>query len=286
MDELLYHIFVHNYNAGEKSISFDRINRLLSDNISEFEMDNLNYNNLFQLLKFGIIDKVGKNRYSLSNTTLISNTKNNLTLGVNLPDELLKINNHLLKKQYLGLAIFDSDNISITDYEINKMDFDLDNIINQLHPFNSIIRNWDPVDFNDLGQITKTQKYNSLNCIWENVKDVKENNIMYRLYLHNGNYFKYLFLYKNKYFLIEPYEYEKVNTLKLIHSNKSLFRYNKLSGEITLKSYHTYPVYLHKIMLINHIMKTGLIPENNHFQIELKQFLKITKILNLNYTLE
>jgi hypothetical protein len=286
MDELLYHIFVYNYNAGEKSISFDRIKRLLSDNISEFENDNLNYNNLFQLLKFGIIDKVEKNRYSLSNTTIITNTKNNYTIGVNFPEEILKSNNHLIKKQHFGLTIFEDKNINLLDYEVNKMIFILEDSIDLLQPIKSIIKNWEPVDYDDLGQITKLEKYNSEKCRWENSNDNIENNKLYKFYLYSVNYSKYLFLFKNKYYLIEPVEYEKVNTLKLIDGNKSLFKYNKLSGEITLKSYHTYPTYLYKIMLLNHIMRTGDVPENNHFKIELKQFLKITKILNLNYTLE
>lgn len=280
---LLYDIFVYNFNIGEKTISFDRIKRLLSNNISDFENDKLNFNCLFQLLKLGVIDKAENNRYSLSNTLIITNTKNNFTIGVNFPEEILKKNNHLIKKQYLGLTIFEDSDINILNYEVNKMVFGLNDSIDLLQQVKSIIKNWEP---NDLGQITKLEKYNSEKCSWEKSNDIIESNKLYKCYLYNGNYFKYMYLFKNKYYLIEPDEYEKVNTLKLINANKSLFKYNKLSGEIKLKSYYTYPVYLYKIMLLNHITKTGDIPVNNQFRIELKQFLKISKILNLNYTLE
>lgn len=286
MVELLYQIFVYNYNAGEKSISFDRIKRLLSNNIEEFENYKLNYNYLFQLLKLGIIDKVEKNRYSLSNTLLITNSKNNFTIGVNFPDELLKINNDLIKQQYLGLAIFKGNNINIADYDFNNMAFDFDKIITQLNPVNSMVKNWNPDEENELGQITKLEKYNPLKCKYENVKDIEENNTLYKYFLHNGNYFKYLFFYKNKYYSIEPYEYEKVNTLKLLNGNKSLFKYKTKSNLLKLKTYYTYPTYLYKILLLNHIINTGEIPINNQFKIEFKQFSKIIKILNLNYTLE
>ncbi len=283
---LLYNIFVYNYNIGEKSLSFDRIKRLLSNNISDFENNKLNFHYLFQLLNLGIIDKVEKNRYSLSNTSIITNTKHNYTIGINFPEEILKSNNHLIKQQYLGLTIFEDANINILDYDVNKMVFVLNDSIDLLHSVKLIVKNWEPVIYNDLGQITKLEKYNSEKRKWEKSNDIIENNKLYKCYLYNGNYFKYLFLFKNKYFLIEPDEYEKVNTLKLINGNKSLFKYSKLSGEIKLKSYYTYPAYLYKIMLLNHIMETGDIPVNNQFRIELKQFLKISKILNLNYTLE
>ncbi len=283
---LLYDIFVYNYNIGEKSLSFDRIKRLLSNNISDFENDKLNFDCLFQLLKLGVIDKAEKNRYSLSTTSIITNTKNNYTIGVNFPKEILKSSKHLIKQRYLGLTIFEDENINVLDYEVYKMVFVLNDSIDLLQPIKSIIKNWEPVVFNDLGQITKLEKYNSENCSWEKSNDIIESNKLYKCYLYNGNYFKYLYLFKNKYFLIEPDEYEKVNTLKLIDANKSLFRYKKLSGEIKLKSYYTYPAYLYKIMLLNHIMETGHTPVNNQFRIELKQFLKISKILNLNYTLE
>lgn len=283
---LLYDIFVYNYNIGEKTISFDRIKRLLSNNILDFENDKLNFDCLFQLLKLGVIDRAEKNRYSLSTTSIITNTKNNYTIGVNLPEEILNKNNHLIKKQYLGLTIFEEADVNVFDYDVNKMVFVLNNGINMLQPVKTLIKKWEPVDFKDLGLITKVENYNSEKCSWEKSKDNIENNKLYKCYLYNGNYFKYLYLFKNKYFLIEPDEYEKVNTLKLIDVNKSLFRYKKLSGEIKLKSYYTYPVYLYKILLLNHIMHTGDIPINNQFRIELKQFLKISKILNLNYTLE
>jgi hypothetical protein len=148
------------------------------------------------------------------------------------------------------------------------------------------VKNWKPTSYNDLGQITKIEKYNQKECKWHSVKDINENISLYKFYINNDNYFKYLFKYSGKFFLIEPSEYEKINTLKLINSNKSLFKYDKISNEIKLKPYHTYPIYLNKILLLNHIMETEEIPTNNHFKIELKQFIKIAKIFNLNYTIE
>lgn len=286
MVELLYNIFVYSYNIGEKSLSFDRIKRLLSNNISDFENNKLNYNFLFQLLNLGIIDKTEKNKYSLSNTILITNSRSRITLGVNIPEQILKANNNLILQQYLGLTIFKSENINFYDYEIIKMVYDLEKSISMLQPIKSIVKNWKPTTYNDLGQITKIEKYNQKECKWHSVKDINENISLYKFYINNDNYFKYLFKYSGKYFLIEPSEYEKINTLKLINSNKSLFKYDKISNEIKLKPYHTYPIYLNKILLLNHIMETEEIPTNNHFKIELKQFIKIAKTFNLNYTLE
>lgn len=283
---LLYNIFVYNYNSGEKSLSFDRIKRLLSNEISEYDNDKLNFNCLFHLLKHGIIDKVDKNRFSLSNSVIITNMKNTIKVGLNLPEEILKNNNHLIKKEYLGLTIFEGSNINIHDYDVSKMVFMLNESIDLLQPLKYIIKNWEPVAYDELGKITKSEKYNSEKCKFENSTDNAENNKLYKLYFYNGNYFKYLFLFNNQYYLIGSDEYEKVNTLKLINANKTLFKYKKLSEELKLNPNHTYPVYFYKIMLLNHIMTTGDIPTNHHFKIEFKQFLKITKKLNLNYTLE
>lgn len=286
MVELLYNIFVYSYNSGEKSLSFDRIKRLLSNNISDFENNKLNYNVLFQLLNLGIIDKTEKNRYSLSNSILITSSKSRISLGVNIPKQILKTNNNLILQQYLGLTIFKSENINFCDCEIIKMVYDLEKIISMLRPIKSIVKNWKPTTHNDLGQIIKIEKYNPTECKWHSVKDANENISLYKFYINNDNYFKYLFKYNGKYFLIEPSEYEKINTLKLINSNKSLFKYDKISNEIKLKPYHTYPIYLNKILLLNHIMETEEIHTNNNFKIELKQFIKIAKTFNLNYTIE
>ena len=286
MVELLYNIFVYSYNTGEKSLSFDRIKRLLSNNISDFENNKLNYNFLFQLLNLGIIDKTEKNKYSLSDTIFISNSKSKITLGVNIPEQILKANSNLILKQYLGLTIFKSENINFYDYEIIKMVYDLEKSISMLEPIKSIVKNWKPTTYNDLGQITKIEKYNPIKCKWHNVNDANENISLYKFYTNSDNYFKYLFKYSGKYFLIEPYEYEKINTLKLINSNKALFKFDNISKEIKLKTYHTYPTYLNKILLLNHIMETEEIPTNNHFKIELKHFIKIAKTFNLNYTIE
>lgn len=286
MIRLLYNIFVYDQNIGQRSISYERIKRLLSNNSSDFENDKLNFGTLFQLLKLGIIEKSGDNRYSLSNSSIITNTENNFTIGVNMPEEILKKNSHLIKKQYLGLTIFHNKKIDVDDYELSKMVFSLNKAIELITPFNILVKNWKPVELIDIGQINQLEKFDSNKCIWLKSKDFSESNKLYKCYFHNEYYFKYLLLHKNKYYLIEPYEYEKVNSLKLMNNNRTLFKFSKFCGELKLKSYHTYPVYLYKILLLNHIMQVGDVPDNNRFTIEFKQFLRISKILTLNYTLE
>lgn len=286
MDELLYHIFVFEQNNGRGNISFDRIKRLISNNITEYENSKQNYNYLFKLLKLGVIDKVEKNKYALSNSVLIVDPNTDITLGVNIPKNVLDFNKDLIKKQYLGLTIFNGIKIDVTDYEIDKMHFDFDKIVSLLNPLNSIVKQWEESKLNEVGKINKIEKYNHTNCKWEKSKEIKETNSIYRLYLFNSNFYKYLFFFKNKYYLIEPYEYEKINTLKLIDNNESLFKYNTSTKILKLKSYYTYPVYLYKILFLNHIMNTGDFSLNNQFFVDKSQFSKITKTLNLKYKLE
>lgn len=287
MDELLYHIFVYEQNNGRGSISFDRIKRLISNNITEYENIKQNYNYLFNLLKLGIIDKVENNKYALSNSVLIIDTDSNITIGVNIPKNVLDINSNLIKKQYLGLTIFNGININEIKYEIYKMYFDFDKIVSLLNPLTSIVKQWEEVKLNELGQINKIEKYNPINCKWEIKLEISNNNnSVFRIYLFNNNFYKYLFFYKNKYYLIESYEYEKLNTIKLIGCNESLFKYNRSTKVLKLKSYYTYPVYLYKILFLNHIMNTGDFSLNNQFIIDQRQFTKIAKTLNLKYKLE
>jgi hypothetical protein len=286
MDELLYHIFVFEQNNGRGSISFDRIKRLISNNIVEYENVKQNYNYLFNLLKLGIIDKVENNKYALSNSVLIIDTKSNITIGVNIPKNVLDVNSNLIKKQYLGLTIFYGININEVKYEIYKMYFDFDKIVSLLNPIASIVKQWEETKINEVGQINRIEKYNPINCKWENSLEIRKNNCVFRIYLFNNNFYKYLFLFRNKYYLIEPYEYEKLNTLKLIDNNKSLFIYNRSTKVLKLKSYYTYPVYLYKILFLNHIMNTGDFSLNNQFIIDQRQFSKITKTLNLKYKFE
>lgn len=286
MDELLYHIFVFEQNNGRGSISFDRIKRLISNNITEYENIKQNYNYLFKLLKLGIIDKVEKNKYALTNSILIVDPTSDITLGVNIPKNVLDFNKHLIKKQYLGLTIFNGIKINEIDYEIDKMHFDFEKIVSLLNPITSIVKQWEEAKLNDVGKINKLEKYNHTNCKWENSKEIKDTNSIYKLYLFNSNFYKYLFFFKNKYYLIEPYEYEKLNTLKLIDNNASLFKYNRSTKVLKLKPYYSYPLYLYKILFLNHIMNTGDFSLNNQFIVEQRQFSKITKTLNLKYKLE
>ncbi len=286
MDELLYHIFVFEQNNGRGSISFDRIKRLLSNNINEYENIKQNYNYLFKLLKFGIIDKVEKNKYALSNSVLIVDPNSDITLGVNIPKNVLDINIHLVRKQYLGLTIFNGININDIDYEIDKMCYDFEKIVSILNTLSSIVKQWDEINLNEVGKINKLEKYNHTSCKWENIKEVKDTNSIYKLYLFNSSFYKYLFFFKNKYYLIEPFEFEKLNTLKLINNNESLFKYNSSTKVLKLKSYYTYPVYLYKILFLIHIINTGDFSLNNQFFVNQIQFSKITKTLNLKYKLE
>ena len=52
----------------------------------------------FKLLKLGIIDKVENNKYALSNSVLIVDPNTDITLGVNIPKNVLDVNKDLIKK--------------------------------------------------------------------------------------------------------------------------------------------------------------------------------------------
>lgn len=286
MTEFLYHTFVYNHNSGDKSISFNRIKRSLSNSIHEFETGSKNIDPFYELLKTGIIDKIGNNNYGLSPTTIIINKGNNIALGVNLPNQIILKNSASITKRFLGLIIFKEENLICDDYDINLIYFNIDKFISQMHSINSIVQSWNTISLKDVGQINQIQKYNALKNSWETEKEIQENNKLYRVYLYESNFYKYLFFYKNKYYSIETFEFEKVNTLKLINCNKSLFKYDKESEILKLKSYYPYPNYLYKFLLLNHILKIGEFPSNNQFKIEFKVISRIFKILKLNHKLE
>lgn len=283
MNTFLYHTFIHWHNKGDIIISFNKIKRVLSQNINDFENNKTNFNSLFQLLKLGLIDKSGKNSYSLSPSSLITYASKNSTLGINLPSAIISKNKDLVIDSYLGLTLFKGIHIDSLEYDLIETEFCFDSSISQLNPIHSIISKWEPVEFYELGKIIKLEIYNPINNKWSNTNEINRNNTLYKIYIHNQFNYSYAYFYKNKYFKLEKEDYEKVNSLKLLKGNKAFLKYNQELNLLYLKRYFTYPVYLYKLLFLNHIMNKGEFPLNNQFEIKEKHFTKITKKLTLNY---
>jgi|SRR5690606_11659345 len=283
MNKLLYDTLVHCHNNGDVVITFNRIKRLLSQSSCELEDDKKNFYSLFQLLKLGLIDSVGNNSFSLTPSSFIKYNRKKLTLGVNLPADVVIKNKNYIVGSYLGLTLFNHLHLDSVNYELLESEFNFESNISQLCTKNTIISNWNSIELQDIGKIEKIKKYDAIRHQWSTVAKFNNRYGLYKVYIHNQFNYYYLLCQNNKKFKIGKEEYEKINTLKLTNANNAFFKYNQEKKLLYLKNYFTYPIYLYKLLLLNHIMNTRTFPLNNQFKLNPIHFKKIVKIMSINY---
>ncbi len=283
MTEFLYNVFLYQYQIGNIQLDYNKIKRLLIDNISEFQNPNVEISGFYNLLKIGLIDVSEKDKYCLTNSCIFTSTETKFSLGVNIPNAIIEKYKINVVNSYLGLTIF--ENIL---WDKDKIDFDIINFnLNQytlgFHDISKVVKNWKFFNSDGIEKFSSMENYDFQTNKWGKTNKIIGDYSLFKIYEFNEYFYSYLFKYRNKYYKISSRETEKIRLIIISKSNKNLIKYDQKNNEIILEEYFNYPNFMYKTFFIEHILSLGKFPENNSFKIKSKDFLRIVKKLKLNY---
>lgn len=285
MTEVLYYTFIFQNQTGNPVLSYNTIKRILSVNLTDFTEDKNKMDALYNLLNYGLIDSIGKNKYSLTASTLFINQVTKIGLGVNLPDTyILKQKENLLSRR-LGLTIFKLDNSVLFSEEIAMHQFNFNLYTNRFTDLKKMTLYWENISEDQIHNFRSLEEYDFIKNQWCKSSTYSGGYSLYKIYPFNDNYYEYIFKSGIKYYKINIEEQEKVRMIILSISNKGYLKYIENTGELILDPYFNYPNFFFKTVLLIHILNTGKFPEKRKFKIDKKQFLHIMKRLKLNYEL-
>lgn len=277
MIKFLYDVFVYNYALGKISIKFEKIKNLLRDDTEQIDLSPF-----YELIRIGLIDKTENNSYALTPSKIFSNSKTNISIGINLPISYLEEYKEVVIHQYLGLTIFKTSHWINSPYLI---EFNLMHYTQHFQSLKNMIKKWTSVEKQYCADFRSLEKFDPSNKNWKKVRNLEEDTALYKRYIHNAFYFEYVLMFSNKYYIIKGYENEKVLFILLALTKQLLFTYEKNSQTLTLKKGILLPNYIYKTLFITHILNNGELPNNSQFKIDIKQKKQILTPLKLFFDL-
>ncbi len=166
MTEFLYNVFLYQYQIGNIQLDYNKIKRLLIDNISEFQNPNVEISGFYNLLKIGLIDVSEKDKYCLTNSCIFTSTETKFSLGVNIPNAIIEKYKINVVNSYLGLTIF--ENIL---WDKDKIDFDIINFnLNQytlgFHDISKVVKNWKFFNSDGIEKFSSMENYDFQTNKW------------------------------------------------------------------------------------------------------------------------
>ncbi len=283
MTEFLYHTFLYQFQIGNKTLSFQKIKRLLSNALSEYQSVTFPMTAFYDLLKLGLIDYAGNNHYSLTKSAIYTNQKSGYNLGINLPNSSFSNIREGKCKTLLGLTIIEDGCDVIAQNDIPVINFNLNAITSNFSDIRRIVRNWAHLTIEQLGSYKSLERYDYSKNKWVKTNALEGNYSIFKMFTINDFYFDFVFKLNDKFYIVNFTEYEKIRLIMLANAHKSYIKFNMEKKEVTLKPYFNYPVFLFKTMFITHVMNTGAFPNQHVFNLSKNQFLSIVTPLKLNY---
>lgn len=271
--EFLYNYFVH--NNEESGVSFNRVKRVLEGMCTKESDDKFTkYVPLYDLMRYGLIELIGKNKYRLSPSSVIGST--DYILAVNEP----KSDDNYITESYLGLdvickSMFNGESDSVQS-------FNFKNTIQAIPNIRSIISNsfreWAGEAENDVAIECYT------NNAWKSSK-ITDGTFFKIRFGSNQFLFKYVVkLSTGKYFEFEKAEFEKYNFALMMHSiSKFPFVKGLVYNCITQTLDTTvigFPIIIERLLFINHILETGRIPLTKRYHLTKQDFEYLNKIFH------
>nr|WP_315240190.1 hypothetical protein [uncultured Flavobacterium sp.] len=286
MLELLYSYFVSEFNGSpNRSISYQRIKRFLSHEEFKLKID-INNNPLHFLLKYGIIDSGGNNSFVLAKSIVLEGE--NCKVGINLNNQIVEANKHLVIRSKVGMTVFRNEDIDVNLWDIEIKKYCLQEYFSFYQDLWKVIdmsRHSDlPVNFNN------SELFNEKNFGWKKNNEYKRNGL-YKVYhnYHNSlsKNFDYYFYYKNKCILIKKDENERLNLVKTILSlNHNNLKYYVHIEKLILPKYFPLPSLIERFLILNHLLNTQDFPINREYYLSNKDFNFLNKNIFRNKILK
>jgi hypothetical protein len=277
MEGLLYSFFIE--SNPNSLLSYQRINRFLSNiHLQEVVKEN-KFNSLYHLLNIGVIDYACDNKYYMSPSTIIY--ADNYKVGINLPQNILKLNNEKIIIQSTGLTLFNNQDVLLDDWDIITLDYKFDNFISNFTTIFKIPSNWYKIEFPT--SPTKIEKLNTNSSTWEPIEKPIISNSLYKIYSFSNGFFEYYFYYNQNWYKIMLHEFDKVKLAKTIIGIKDNLELKYSNNILCIPRTFPLPLFVEKLLFLNHCLITGGLPTNREYFIEKKEFRKLNKIVFNNY---
>jgi len=273
MEVLLYSFFIE--GNPNSLVSYQRINRFLSNiHLQEVVKEN-KFNSLYHLLNLGVIDYAGDNKYYMSPSTIICADK--YKVGINLPQNIVKLNNEKIITQSTGITLFNNQDVLFDDWDIITLDYKFDNFISNFTTIFKIPSNWYKIEFPT--SLSKIEKLNNNSSAWETIEKPIMSNSLYKIYSFSTDFFEYYFYYNQNWHKIMLHEFDKVKLAKTIIGVKDNLEFKYSNNILGIPKACSLPLFVEKILFLNHCLLTGELPTNREYFIEKREFRKLNKIV-------
>ncbi len=281
MESLLYSFFIEsNHNS---LISFQRINRFLSNIQFDNETTKNRLDSLYKLLNIGVIDYAGNSKYYMSPSIIIN--AENFKIGINIPIDVIEANKDKIITQNTGITLFNIQEIVLNDWDIKNVDYKFENYLSNFISIFKIPSNWsiknDEIKFPN--QSIKIEIFDDTLLNWRRTENPIISNSLYRVYPYPNDFFEYYFNYKQNWYRIKAEEFDKSSLAKTILTLDDKLVYNPASNMFSIPKYFPLPSFIEKLLFLNHCLAKGKFPENRNYFIERKDFKKVNKVIFNNH---
>lgn len=277
MESLLYSFFIQ--SNSDSLVSFQRINRFLSNIQFDNEINKNRLDSLYKLLNTGVIDYSGNSKYYMSPSIIIN--AENFKTGINLPNDVIEASNDKIITQNTGITIFNIQEIVLNDWDIKIVNYKFENYLSNFISIFKIPLNWDSVDFP--ANSIKIEKFDSILLNWKKIEEPILTNSLYKVYPYPNDFFEYYFNYKQKWYRIKAEEFDKSSLAKTILTLKDKLVYNSASNIFSIPKHFPLPSFIEKLLFLNHCLSKGKFPENRNYFIERKDLKKVNRVIFNNH---
>lgn len=232
MESLLYSFFIEsNHNS---LISFQRINRFLSNIQFDNETTKNRLDSLYKLLNIGVIDYAGNSKYYMSPSIIIN--AENFKIGINIPIDVIEANKDKIITQNTGITLFNIQEIVLNDWDIKNVDYKFENYLSNFISIFKIPSNWsiknDEIKFPN--QSIKIEIFDDTLLNWRRTENPIISNSLYRVYPYPNDFFEYYFNYKQNWYRIKAEEFDKSSLAKTILTLDDKLVYNPASNMFSI----------------------------------------------------
>ena len=251
--------------------------KVLLNYLEQFMSINESYRTIEKSLTLAFIDKTKNNQYSLSQNYWLKGIEYTISINPSLNEiNYLKENTKIdFRDVFNGVVIFKSDS-NLLGVEKNKIiPFNFKNICSSVGAIENVLSNL--ISIGENNEVIGYPFSSFSNSFSETQTKITNKFALYKQKI-NTHYSQYYLLKEQIIYAIPENNKDLLDTIKLLCQidSPNKFIYDKKKSILTCK-YCTIPYFIERILVIAHIMNTGLIPLNRNYfitSVELNYFNK------------